>query len=319
MKKFILKLIIGIILIYLLLLGLQFTIDFYLKKDSCCNNNTWYQIYKGKVKSDIVVFGTSRAESHYDTEIISKITGLKTYNLGLSGTHYNILKIRWKSYLNHNSKPKILILDLDSSSLQDLTEIFNKFQYLPYLSTTEYGTVAKEVDSDFYFEKFIPIYKYRGYEMSIYKQIKSLKDPFYCYQNVNGYVEHDIKWIERDFRVLKNQIEKNKVKDKFNGNQYKNGFKVLEEIIEDCKQNNIKVVFVWSPSYYESNLITPVNKKCIDQLLKKISKQNKIEYYNFSNDSLGLKKENFYNSAHMNKNGVAIFSKKIGEIIKDRK
>jgi hypothetical protein len=69
-------------------------LDFYLKKDNSCNNNTWHKIYNGKLNSEIIILGTSRAESHYDTEVIRKITGLKTYNLGLSGTHYDLLKIR---------------------------------------------------------------------------------------------------------------------------------------------------------------------------------------------------------------------------------
>lgn len=319
MKKFILKLIVSIVSIYLVLLGLQTIIDFYLKKDNCCGNNTWYQVYEGKIKADVVVLGTSRAEVQYDTEIIKQTTGLKAYNLGLSGTHYNVLKTRWKSYLSHNTKPKILILDVDDSSMQDLNEIYNKFQYLPYLNTDEYESVAKEIDDDYYYEKFVPIYKYRGYEMSIYKQIKALKNPVFCPKNVNGYLGNDLKWIERDFEVLKKLKEKDKAKEKFHLNDYKEGFAVLNEIIKDCKQNNIKVIFVWSPSYFEAQSHHAFTKECINGIVNKISKQNNINYYNFSKDSICLQRDNFYNSMHMNKLGVAQFSKKIGEIINEEK
>lgn len=319
MKKFILKLIVSIALMYLILLGIQAIMDYYLKKDNCCSNNTWSQVYEGKIKADVVVLGTSRAEVQYDTEIIKQTTGLKTYNIGLSGTHYNVLKIRWKAYLNHNSKPKMLVLDLDDSSMQDLSQIYNKFQYLPYFDTKEYWAVAKEIDDDYYFEKYIPVYKYRGYEMSAYKQIKSLKNPFYCPKNVNGYLVNDVKWIERDFETLKKLKEKDKAKEKFYINQYKDGFAVLNEIIKDCKQNNIKVIFVWSPSYFEAQSHFAFTKDCINGIVDKISKQNNIKYYNFSKDSICLKRENFYNSMHMNKIGVAQFSKKIGKIINEEK
>lgn len=319
MKKFVLKLIVSIALMYLVLLGIQAIVDFYLKKDNCCSNNTWSEIYESKIKADIVILGTSRAEVQYDTEIIKQITGLKTYNLGLSGTHYNILKIRWKAYLNHNSKPKILVLDLDDSAMLDSKEIYNKFQYLPYFNTQEYGSVAKEFDDDYYFEKYIPIYKYRGYEMSVYDQIKSLKDFSYCPKNVNGYLENDIKWIERDFAFLKKLKEKSKVKEKFCIKKYKNGLAALNEIIKDCKQNNIKVIFVWSPSYFEAHSHFAFTKECINEIVDEISKQNNIKYYNFSKDSVCLKRENFYNSMHMNKIGVAQFSRKIGKIINEEK
>ncbi|MFH7018748.1 hypothetical protein [Flavobacterium sp. FlaQc-47] len=319
MKKFILKLISAVIIVYLLLCGIQYTIDFYLQKDNSCSNNTWSQIYDGKINAQIVVLGTSRAEVHYDTQIISQLTGLKTYNLGLSGTHYDILQMRWRSFLDHNIKPKILILDLDSSSLQRSEEIYNKFQYLPYLNRGEYIAVAKDLDSDYYFEKYIPIYKYRGYEVNIYQQIRSLKTSFFCPKNKDGYIENDINWIEKDYLNFKKMVEDDKLKDNFNYDEYKKGFKVLNEIMSDCKRHNIKVFFVWSPSYFESDLYMPNNKKCIDKILSKISKQNNIAYYNFLKDSICLKKENFYNSSHMNKKGVAIFSKKISEIINDKK
>lgn len=318
MKKFILKFIAAVIIVYLLLFSMQSAIDFCLKKDNICENNTWSQIYNGKIKAEMVVLGTSRAEVHYDTEAIKNLTGLDTYNLGVSGTHYDILQMRWKLYRDRNPKPKILILDLDDNSLFESEDLFNKFQYLPYLNTSEYDAVAKEIDGDYYYEKYIPLYKYRGYEMTIFQQIMSLRKTSYCPKNVKGYVESDINWIDKDYLNFKKIIEDGKLKDDFNFNKYKKGFVVLKEIIEDCKRNNIKVFFVWSPYYFEANLYRPCNKKCINNILNKIAQQNNIKYRNFSSDSICFKKENFYNYTHMNKNGVAIFSKRIGEMINDK-
>lgn len=315
MKKFLSKLVITCLSIYLLLISIQFGIDFYLKKDNSCNNNTWYKIYAGKLNSEIIILGTSRAESHYDTEVICKITGLKAYNLGLSGAHYDLLKIRWKSYLNHNTKPKILILDLDDGALQNSENIFNKFQYLAYYDTPEYKSVAEKIDPDYFFEKIIPIYKYRGYEMNIFNQIKSQKKTSLCPNNINGYVEHDINWIEKDYLNFKRIFSKSKLTAKFDINKYGLGLSVLRGIIKDCKKNNIKIFFVCSPSYYESQTYYPENKMRINLILKAISRENSIAYFNFSNDSLCYQKKYFYNSAHMNKKGAVIFSSKIGNLI----
>ena len=299
-------------------MSIQLVLDFYLKKDNSCNNNTWHKIYEGKLATDILIIGTSRAESHYDTEVINKITGLKTFNLGLSGTHYNILKIRWKSYLNHNTKPKILILDLDDGALQNSENIYDKFQYLPYFGTPEYESVAEKIDSDYFFEKIIPIYKYRSYEMNIFNQIKSLKSRSLCPKNVNGYIEHDINWIDKDYLNFKKILDKNILPPKFDLHNYSLGLSVLSEIIKDCQINNIKVFFIWSPSYYESQTYLSENKKHINLILEGISKENNINYFNFSKDSLCFRKKYFYNSAHMNKNGVIIFSKKIGNLLNEK-
>ncbi|MBG6110548.1 hypothetical protein IWX84_001427 [Flavobacterium sp. CG_9.10] len=318
MKKFILKLIITGFIAYSLLMSLQLIIDFYLSKDNICNNNTWYKIFEGKLQTDIVILGTSRAESHYDTEILNKITGLKTYNLGLSGTHYNLLKIRWEAYINRNIKPKIVILDIDDIALQDSEEIYDKFQYLPYYESEEYQKVSKDIDKDFYFEKFFPIYKYRGYEMSIFNQMKSLKNNSFCSKSINGYVEHDINWIEKDYLNFKKILLQDKMVQKKNQKINSIGLSVIEEIIQYCKVNKIKIYFIWSPSYYELQTYQLANKKNVNQLIKNISQKHRIDYFNFSNDSLCLQKKYFYNSAHMNKNGVAIFSRKIGELINEK-
>jgi hypothetical protein len=313
MKKFILKLTVTIVITYLFLMGIQFVIDFYLKKNNSCNNNTMYKIYKGKITSDIIILGTSRAEAHYDTEVIQKITGLKTFNLGLSGTHYDILKIRWKSYLNHNTKPKVLILDLDVGALQNSKNIYGKFQYLPYYDTPEYVSIAKNIDNDYLFERIIPIYKYRSYEMDIYKQIKSQISNSSCSNNVNGYVEHNKNWIDKDYLNFKKLA--NEKASKFDVNNYSLGFSVLEEIIEYCKINNIKMIFIWSPSYFESQTYLYEHKKNINLILKGISKENNIDYFNFSKDTMCFDKKYFYNSSHLNKNGATLFSKKIGNLI----
>jgi hypothetical protein len=316
MKKFILKITITGLITYSILIGVELIIDYNLQKENICNNNVWHKTFNGKLQTEIAVLGTSRAESHYDTEIISKITGLKTYNLGLSGTHYDVLKIRWKSYLNHNIKPKILILDLDDGALGNSEHIYEKFQYLPYFNTPEYDNVAETIDDDYYFEKFIPIYKYRGFEMNIINQIKSLKQASLCPKNVNGYAEHNISWIEKDYINFKKITQENKTKPNFELKNYSQGLSALNEIIDDCKINKIKVFFVWSPSFYEHQKYLPYNKKNINEILKNLAKKNNINYYNYTEDSLCKKKEYFYNSAHLNKKGVLLFSKSIGNLIK---
>ncbi|WP_157614173.1 hypothetical protein, partial [Pseudotamlana agarivorans] len=116
--------------------------DYFLSKENVCNNNTWHKIFKGKLNTDIAIIGTSRAEVHYNTKIINNLTGLRTYNLGLSGTPYPIFKIRWRSYINRNKSPKILIIDIDALSLHNSNNLYDKFQYLPYFYSPEYQSVA---------------------------------------------------------------------------------------------------------------------------------------------------------------------------------
>lgn len=306
------------IILYVVILGLQFVLDHFLSKENSCNNNTWHKIFEGELDTDIAILGTSRAEVHYDTEVIERITGLKTYNLGLSGSPYSILKIRWRSYINRNKKPKILILDLDASNLQDSKELFEKFQYLPYFNSDEYQSFAKENDDDFYFEKLIPMYKYRGYEMKIFKQLKTIKNTELCSRSVNGYIGKDLNWSQKEYDNFKRILNDDRDDaGEFELDVFDEGLSVLKEIIADCKKNNIKLFFIWSPSFHESHTYQAEYKRHADSLLSNIALKETIPYLNFSKDSLCLNKNYFYNSMHLNKKGATIFSEKIGDLIKE--
>ena len=318
MKNFLIKTIKKAIIIYIILFSIQFLIDELLDTENICGNNTWYQVFNNKIDADLIILGNSRAEVHYNPQIISNITKLKTYNLGVSGTPINILKIRWDSYINRNPKPKVLVLDLDLNVLGHSNDLFGKFQYLPYLNTSEYISVAKKIDKDFYYERFIPLYKYRGYETAVLKKIKSICDSSDCNNVKDGYVENDIKWIDKDWKNFKSKmLNSNQKKIKLNPEIYDEGLKILNEIIEQCKKEKIKIYFVWSPVYYESSSYLPSNKKYLDSLLNNIAQKEDIRYFNLISDSIAYSKSNFYNQSHLNKNGATLFSNKIAELIKE--
>lgn len=315
MKRFCIKILKITILVYSILYALQFLIDYSLAKENICNNNIWYKIFNNKLETDIVVLGNSRAEAHYDPAIISSETKLKTYNLGLSGSPINILLIRWNSYLNRNTKPKIIILDLDNILIGTSNKLYQKFQYLPYYNKPEFRNIAKEFDKEYYFEKFIPIYKYRGYEMDIYNQVKSLYDDSNCEGSVNGYTEFDLEWIEKDWIAFEKKMNTSLENPNDNFNKYENGIKLLNGFLYRCKQNDIKVFLIWSPFYHESHSYKFREKNYLDSIFKNISKNYEYKYLNFSKDSIAFNKRYFYNHAHLNKKGATIFSKKIGQLI----
>ena len=315
MSKFLFKILKTFFVIYCTLMILQLLVDFLMSKENSCNNDTWSKIFNGKLTTEVAVLGTSRAETHYNPKLIENSTGFKAYNLGLSGTPYTVLKIRWDAYIKRNLAPKVLILDLDASSLKTTRTLFNKFQYLPYLKTEAYRSFAKEYDSDYYKERFIPLFKYRGTEMKIYRKAKMLFDNSLCSDSYKGHISHDKEWIEKDYQHFKRIMEEDQKRTSYDLSIYNEGFSVLEEIISDCKKNNIKLYFIWSPSYIESHAFEAPYKKYVDSMLTQISLRENIKYVNFSNDSICYNKSNFYNSSHLNSKGATKFTKKISAIV----
>lgn len=288
--------------------------DRVLDNESVCDN-TWNKVFNGKIKSDIVILGNSRAEAHYSPIIIENKTKHSVYNLGLSGTPLNILKIRWQAYVNRNKLPKLLVIDIDKSVLGTSKNLFEKFQYLPYSNKHEYQEVAKEVDKDFYHEKLIPMYKYRGYEMQIIKKIKLIAGESNCKNSYNGYKPQDKPWDENNWNIFRKRILADNAVEKAYSIAYFKGIDELNEIIHFCKLNKIEVCLVWSPQYYEMDNYKKEQRKFVDSIVSEIAIKNNIYYVNFLRDSLSFDKTNFYDKSHLNLKGSMAFSEKMGDYI----
>lgn len=313
MKRFSKKILKFLVLIYLVFFAIQFTLDSMIDNEYNCNN-TLSKIFNGNLNTDIVILGNSRAEAHYNVTEISNVTGFKAYNLGLSGTPLNILKVRWDAYKNRNVLPKVLILDVDYNLLGSADKIVNKFQYLPYVNKTEYINVAKEVNDYNSFEKYIPLYKYIGYSGQIVSQFKNLIYKEYINFD-KGSIIRDKSWDENEWRNFKQNRMSETVDNKQFSNIYKNGVKELKSILDFCQKHTIKVFMIWSPQYFEVHSFKSEQRKYVDSLLVSISKSYNISYTNFSNDSLVFDKSNFYNHSHLNKVGADQFSKKVVNLI----
>ena len=60
-----------------------------------------------------LVLGSSRAEMHTDTKLLDSLTGLNTFNAGVSGASTRMAYIVLKSYLQNSKMPKTIFLEID--------------------------------------------------------------------------------------------------------------------------------------------------------------------------------------------------------------
>jgi hypothetical protein len=89
----------------------------------------------------------------------------------------------------------------------------------------------------------------------------------------------------------------------------------LLRFIQECKQNNVGLVFVYAPEYIDGQKFVS-NRAEILKLYDNIALENNIPYFNFSNDSLSFQKELFYNTGHMNYVGADLFTAKLSTQLK---
>ena len=311
MKKFLLKIFIysGIILSCCYLL--EYIIDEGIKRSSNQLVDDWNKIFTGKINSDIIVLGSSRASGQFNSRILEEKLGYSTYNLGIGGGKIILEEARWNSYLKFNNPPKILIQNIDIFSSRPENGIVSKRQFLPFLSECTVSASLEKIDPNVFYESIIPLYKYRGLRKDVVKGIKSF---FYKSQTTslaskNGYIPFDKKW-NNEFDEYKS---KNKTAE-FNWEDVKVGIEFLEKLIIDCQKRGIKIFLVHAPMYIELQRIMP-QKTQYDSIIKKISQDYQIDFLDYSNDSLCYSKDYFYNGLHLNSHGANLFTQKLADTL----
>ena len=244
--------------------------------------------------------GSSRAAHHYVPQIFEDSLGLNCYNAGSDGQciyyHYALLA----SMLERGAKPKLVLyevmnLDAEVSKLESFTldaaldrlaphygefraidELFQKKNWKEKLKlnskTYRYNSKLVQIIKC----NYIPSPEDKGYEALIGKM------------DINSFS----KDIEKECNTNKNKsadIDEDKVE-------------YIKKFILLCKENDIRLVFMYSP-YYNSNLLYGA------KLIKEIAESEDIPFYDFVTNSIFNKPEYFKDVMHLNDEGAREYSK----------
>ena len=105
------------------------------------------------------ILGSSRAEMHLDVNLLDSLTGLNSFNAGVSGASTRMAFIVLRSYLQHSNMPKTIFLEIDFHISHLKTDtIFNFTRYFCYLSNPVLYSELKKIDARFIQFKYNPFY-----------------------------------------------------------------------------------------------------------------------------------------------------------------
>lgn len=271
----------------------------------------WNDIFSKNLKTDIAIYGSSKAKVQYSPDIISKITGKSVYNFGVDGHNFFMQEIRHQKYFQLNAKPKTIILSVDIFSLQKRKDLYNYEQFLPYLFWENNQNIKTDLLSyeglkslDFY----LPFYRYRGKANLIFTSFLQIN---HNHKNPKGFFPNNKNW-NGDFEKVKHDLLTYKIDvDKISKNKFL-------EFLDKITSQNIKLILVYPPEYYELGKIIKTRNNMIE-FYKTEAEKRKIPFLDYSKDSLCYDTKNFYNATHLNKKGSEIFSEKLAHKIKNLK
>ena len=272
---------------------------------------TFSKAVSGKINADILVFGSSRAQHHFDPRIISRFTNKSAYNIGLDGTGIDLQAAWFFTYLRHNQKPEFLILSLDIPNLARKLDssVYHPGQYVAYLNEPDLFLALKQHGAEWSLYKnfpFIGIAKFispltSGNEQLRYEATRSLLKSPLPESLLSGFAAVDKNWTA-EFDDYKKQHPSGVTYE-----IYPENIQTIRAVLMRCKQSGIKPILVYSPEYYENQLLTN-NRRDIFIIYGGIAKDFNVPFWDYSDSMISHDKGNFYNSQHLNVRGASRFT-----------
>jgi hypothetical protein len=241
-------------------------------------------------KADVLILGSSRANHSFDCRILEDSLGMKCYNAGRDGQNMVYDAMVFFTYIERHI-PKIVILDVASSMMDD-----SWFGNLNEMNC--YYGLAKPLD------RIVD-------ENSTWIERLKLKSNLYRYNNT-------WQWL-LNARMAKSAADldgyqpmpvnvNNPFKVRFvNEKPYQADNRCQEylgQIINTCKENNIRIVITYVPS-----LSVTLNGG-VDEWAEKYCDSVLVPFVNFEKDSSFYNhSELFYDPTHLNEKGAELFTK----------
>jgi hypothetical protein len=264
----------------------------------------WNEIFAGRINSEIVVYGASRALGHFDTRIMEDGLGMSVYNLGIDGHNFWLQYLRHSILLKYNKKPKVIVLEISTNTLEKRKDLYASDQFLPYmLNQSEVEAAISSYEGYSYLDFHIPLFRYFGkVESLVQASIQLLSPSFYRPNRVKGYKGDDLAWNEGwEHTKLRAKPSKAVFDPKT--------CRLLDSFLEESKALGIKVVFVSTPMFIHAQRYT-TNRSEIMAYFGAASKKYGVNYLDYSSDSISYESKFFYNPTHMNTKGSELFTRK---------
>jgi hypothetical protein len=313
MKRFVIKALFFVIILYVLALLVQSFIDKGAGKTGLSNYTEWNDIVESKINADLLIQGSSKAWVQISPQILDSAFHLNSYNLGIDGYFFSMQYARFLFYLKYNKKPKYIIQVVDCNSLAMNSDLYMFEQFIPYLGSPIIQNAVSYQDvfdyKDFYIPMFKYLHSYASREIMDSAIKANLINRTVRNWKYKGFMASDQKW-DNSFREFKKN--------------FANGYtsfvdsltrKRFEMFLSYCKNEQIKVALVLPPEFIEAQKLL-LNRDAIISIFREYSEKFDTPFLDYSNDSLCLDTTNFYNSQHLNRIGVAKFNKKLSTDLK---
>ena len=266
----------------------------------------WNDLYQGRIEADVVIYGSSRAWVQIDPQIIESTLESPTYNLGIDGQTFWLQHLRHRVLLANNRPPRQIILSLDSGSLLLSDELYNSDQFLPYMLFNDQVQHYTEGLGFSSFDFYLPLIRYRGRRGLLMAAGRSLFGEANSSDGrMKGFRARAKTW----------DYSRDAERERFSPQEVQPSEELivlLRDFLEECQDLGIEVTFVFSPEHVLGQRAV-ANREEITDLYARLASDYSIRFLDYSRSSICERKELFYNTGHLNKQGAELFTKMLAK------
>lgn len=308
MKKFIFKILFYVVPFVLLAIVFDVSFSFLLKqsKGFAGELEVMNDIYNKNSDCDIAVYGSSKAWVQIVPSILEDSLNKSVYNFGIDGQAFGLQYWRHLEFLKNNRKPKLIILTVDYYSLEKGINLYNKEQFLPYMF---FDKQIKNFTNHFVgfstADYFVPFYRYLG-KKNVFKECLNIlsRDTSPPNHRIKGF-----HGVNQEYKLDLNVGETSNYVANFDSSVTS----LMEKFITECKENNIKLILLYPPDYIDRHIS---NRSEVVSTYQNISEKHGLQFIDYSENEICMKRDFFYNSNHLNLKGAELFSRQLASDLK---
>ena len=250
----------------------------------------------------LLVFGSSSALHHYNTELIQDSLNITSYNVGAGGQNIYYHNLLLKTVLSRYT-PKTIILDLFNIDFEETVSTWNKERLAVLLPLS---AEHKIIDSAF--RTFDPNHKVKmfshtyPFNSEIYRIVRNNFIPYH--NSFNGFMPIG---AENGLAESSQPVE-----TKTSGSLDSSKVAEMESFINDCLNEGIDLKLIVSPSFflYEKG-------DSYEQFISYLNNEFPVEIYSFQNDPFFVDHPELFKDAnHLNAKGADVFTERVLSLIK---
>ena len=252
-------------------------------------------------EDSVAIFGSSRANHHYDSSTLTEALGMPVYNCGRDGNGILLAYCYLHNIISKGHTPRVVIYDFfpefDVFDNNDHQRAVNAIS--PYFRGEGMKEIIDRYTPGEYPKLLLSTYRFNSRFLQIVSDaVRPQQSVIRGYKPLNGEITTEFTDNpEPDLKVDTLKVE------------------YFKKFVDLCRDNSIDLVFVVSPVFHSVG-----NTEELHQLHKQLTGRDAYPLFDFrNNDEFTGHKELFADPAHMNHLGAEKFSRMLADSLSARK